>query len=90
MPDAAVDPLNPSATADELWRVLAGTMRLDENQPHTVARVGRLCRFGVDENGRLELREHDIDTLRDKLTRHLRPIKGHYVAGTWYVDTDDD
>lgn len=94
--DAVVDSLNPSATADELWRILAGTMSV--TTPHTVARVGRLCRFGVVEEGgprdgrmeRLELREHDIDTLRDKITRHVRPVKGQYVAGVWNIETDED
>lgn len=72
-PPVAVDALNPSATADSLWRGLSATN--DPVWPHTVARMGRLCRFGVDDaSGRLELREHDIDTLRDKITRHLEPV----------------
>ena len=87
----AIDALNPSATADELWRKLYETMRMPDPEtgqylPHTVARVGRLCRFGESEDGRLELYEHDVDTLRDKITKHLVPIKGTYAAGDWAIE----
>ena len=76
-----VDANNPSATADALWKALAATNK--PVLPHTVGRFGRLCGFGEDDaTGKLELREHDVDTFRDRLTGKLFPVKAEY-AGKW-------
>jgi hypothetical protein len=73
-PQVEIDVNEVSRTVDGLWEAYASTM--DEACPHTVARLGRLCRFGEDDaTGRTVLREHDVDTLRDEMTEHVRPIR---------------
>jgi hypothetical protein len=77
-----VDELNPSRTADALWEKLSETNKPDH--PQTVGKFGRLCHFGRnDATGKLELHEHDADTMRDRLSKRLVPIKAQALGPNW-------
>jgi hypothetical protein len=75
LPKVSIDGGNVARIADDLWAALSAT-NVDEqrglDRPHTVFRFDRLCRFARDtDSRRLELREHDLDTLRDQLAHHV-------------------